>query len=84
MRISQSGQNMFFILSSLTFKDFVMLVTFLPFQSNLHVVLAREKGPKNSFHGDLFETKIPKQKSPRHPAMFYAPYDAWIGLQPNP
>ena len=32
----------------LKFKAFVMFVTFLLFQSNLRMVLAREKGPKNS------------------------------------
>ena len=39
-----------------------MFVTFLLFESNLYVVLAREKGPKNSVHRDLFKTKNPKQK----------------------
>ena len=60
-----------------------MLVTFLPFQSNLYVVLERGKGPKNNVHKDLFKTKNPKQKKPRTPAAFYAPYNAWISLQPN-
>ena len=36
---------------SLTFKAFVMFLTFLLFQSNLCVVLAREKCPKISVHG---------------------------------
>ena len=43
---------------SLTFKAFVMFVTFLPFQSNLYVVLARGKGPKNGFHKGHLKTKI--------------------------
>ena len=60
-----------------------MFVTSLLFQSNLYVVLAREKGPKNSVHRDLFKTKNPKQKTPRPPATFYPPYGAWTGLQPN-
>ena len=60
-----------------------MFVTFLLFQSNLYVVLARGKGPKNSVHRDLFKTKNPKQKSPRPQAAFYVPYGAWISLQPN-
>ena len=60
-----------------------MFVTFLLFQSNLYVVLARGKGPKNSVHRDLFKTKTPKQKKNRSPAAFYTPYGAWIGLQPN-
>ena len=41
-----------------------MFVTSLLFQSNLYVVLALEKGPKNSVHRDLFKTKNPKQKTP--------------------
>ena len=45
---------------SLTFKAFVMLVTFLLFQNNLYIVLARGKGPKNNVHRDLFKTKNPK------------------------
>ena len=49
---------------SLTFKAFVMFVTLLIFQSNLSIVLAREKGPKNSVHRDFFKTKNPKQKKP--------------------
>ena len=47
-----------------------MFVTFLLFQSNLYVVLARGKSPKNSVHRDLFKTKTPKQKKPRPPAVF--------------
>ena len=45
-----------------------MFVTFLLFQSNLHVDLAREKGPKNCIHRDLFWAKNPKQKTPGPPA----------------
>ena len=49
---------------SVTFKAFVVFVTFLLFQSNLYIVLAHGKGPKNNFHRDLFKTKNPKQKTP--------------------
>ena len=59
-----------------------MFVTSLLFQSNLNVVLAPGKGPKNSVYRDLFTTKNPTQKI-RPPAAFYAPYSARIGLQPN-
>ena len=45
------------------FKAFVMFVTFLLFQCNLHVVLAHGKGPKNSVHRGLFKTKNPKQNT---------------------
>ena len=45
-----------------------MFVTFLLFQSNLYVVLARGKGPKNSVHRDLFKTKTPKQKKKQIPS----------------
>ena len=68
---------------SLTFKAFVMLVTFLLFQNNLYIALARGKGPKNSVHRDLFKTKNPKQKNPRHTAVIYALLGAWVGLHPN-
>ena len=68
---------------SLTFKPFLMLVSFSLFQSNLHIVLTRGKGSKDNVHRDLFKTKIPKQKTPRSPAAFYAPYGAWIGLKLN-
>ena len=68
---------------SLTFIAFVVFVTFLLFQSNLYVVLALEKGPKNSFHRGLFKTKNPKQKKPRPPAAFYVTFGVWIGLQSN-
>ena len=67
----------------LTFKAFVMLVTFLLFQSNLYLVLVHGKGSKNSIHRDLFNTKYPRQKAPKLSAVFYAPYGAWIGLQLN-
>ena len=60
-----------------------MFVTFLLFQRNLYVVLARGKDPKNSVHRDLFRTKNSKQKIPRPPAAFYTPYGARIGLQPD-
>ena len=55
---------MFFI----TFKVFVMFVTFVLFQSNLFVVLARGKGPKNSVHRDLFKTKSSTQKNSQPPS----------------
>ena len=41
----------------------MMFLTFSLFQSNLYVVLACGKGPKNSVHRDLFKTKSPKQKT---------------------
>ena len=53
-----------------------MFVTFLLFQSNLYMILACGKGPKNRVHRDLFKTKNPKQKNPRPPAVFYAPCGA--------
>ena len=37
-----------------------MFMTFLLFQRNLYIVLARGKGPKNSVYRDLFKTKNPK------------------------
>ena len=42
-----------------------MFMTFLLslFQSNLYVVSARGKDPKNSIHRDLFRTKNHKQKT---------------------
>ena len=61
---------------SLIFKAFVVLGTLLLFKSNLHVVLAREKGPKKSVHRDLFKTMNPKQKTLRSPVAFYVPYSA--------
>ena len=64
---------------SLTFKAFVKLVTFFLFQSNLYIVLAHGKGPKNSIHRDLFKTKTSKQKTPRLQAAFYVSYSVWIG-----
>ena len=60
-----------------------MFVKFLPFQSNLYVVLARGKGPKNNIHRDVFKTKNPKQKIPRPPSCVLRALDAWVGLQPN-
>ena len=60
-----------------------MFVTFLPFQSDLYIVLACGKGPKNRVHRDLFKTKDPKQENPRPSVAFYAPCGVWIGLQPN-
>ena len=82
-QISQSGQDVFYFMFSITFKAFVMFVTFLLFQSNLYVVSARGKEPKISVHRDLFRTKIPKRKNIQTHSCFYAPYQAWIGLQPN-
>ena len=77
------SKYIFHFMFSLTFKAFVMLVTFLLFQNNLYIVLARGKGPKNSVHRDLFKTKNPKQKNPRHTAVIYALLGAWVGLHPN-
>ena len=77
------SRYVFYFMFSLTFIAFVVFVTFLQFQSNLYVVLALEKGPKNSVHRGLFKTKNPKQKNPRPPASLYMPYGAWIGLQSN-
>ena len=65
---------MFYFMFSLTFKAFMMFVTFLLFQSNLYMVLECGKGPKNSIHRDLFWTKKHKQEKPRPPPAFYAPY----------
>ena len=62
-RISQSDQ-VFNFMFFLTIKAFVMLVTFLLFQSNIYVVLVCEKGPKNSVHRDIFKTKTLNKKSP--------------------
>ena len=45
------------------FLFYFFLTTFLLFQSNLYVVLARGKGPKNSVHKDLFKTINPKTPS---------------------
>ena len=77
------SRYVFYFMFSITFKAFVMFVTFLLFQSNLYVVLARGKGSKISVHRDLLRTKIPKQKNIQTHSCFYAPYQAWIGLQPN-
>ena len=49
---------------SLTFKAAVMLVTFSLFQSNLYLVLAHEKGPKNIVQRDLCQTKYLSKTSP--------------------
>ena len=49
---------------SFLFKAFVMFLIFLLFQSNLQVVLAHGKGPKNTVHRDLFKTKNPKENFP--------------------
>ena len=77
-QISQSGQDLlFYFMFSLTFTAFVMLVTFLLFQSNLYVVLAHG-GPKNSVPRDLF-----KIKNPQTPSAIITPYGAWMGLQPT-
>ena len=80
-RISQSGRDTFFyFMFSLTFKAFVMFLTFLLFQSNLHVLLACGKGPINRVQRKL---KKHKQKNLRPPGAFYRPYGAWIGLLPH-
>ena len=77
------SRYLFSFMFSLTFKAFMMFVTFLLFQSNLYVVLARGKGPKNNVHRDLFKTKNPKQKNPQTPSCVLRVLGAWIGLQPN-
>ena len=77
------SRYVFYFMFCLTFKAFVMFVIVLLFQNTLDLVLARGKGPKNSVHRDLFDTKNPKQKTPRPSAAFYEPYSTWIGLQPN-
>ena len=60
-QIFKSGQGIFLnFLLSLTFQAFVMFVLFLPIQSNLYLVLARGKGPKNSIHKKFFKTKLPR------------------------
>ena len=56
------------------------IVTFLLFQSNLYIVLAHGKGPKNIIQSDFFKTEKPKQKNFRFPAVFYTPCSAWIGF----
>ena len=80
-RISQSDHDKFFILFFLAFKAFVMLVTFLLFQSNLYVVLVCGKGSKNSLPRALFKKKTKKTSRPS--AVFYASYGGWIYLQLN-
>ena len=64
--------NVYFMFS-LTLKISVMFVTFLLFKNNLHIVLARGKGPKNGVYRDIFKTS-------RHSAAFYAPYSVWISF----
>ena len=54
----------FYFMFSLTFKAFVIFVTFLLFQSNLYVVLARGKGPKNGVHKGHLKTKNPPTPPP--------------------
>ena len=60
------SRDVFYFLFSLIFKAFVMLVTFLLFQSNLYIVLACGKVQKTAFI-EIFS----KQKTPRPPAAFY-------------
>ena len=60
-QISKSGQNTFFMFS-LTFKAFVMSVTFLLFLCNFYIVLAREKATKTAFIEVFSRQKNPKQK----------------------
>ena len=42
----------------------MMFLMFLLFQSNIYVVLAREKGLENSVHRDLFKIKTLNKKPP--------------------
>ena len=56
---------------SLTFKVFVMLVTFFLFKSNLYVVLVCGKDPKNSVCRDLFKTKKSFTKNPPDPQLHF-------------
>ena len=57
-QIAQSGQDTFlYFMFSLTFKAFVMFLTFLLFQSNLQAVLACGKGHMNRVHRELKKPK---------------------------
>ena len=53
-----------------------MFVTFLLFQSNLYIVLACKKGPKNSIHRYLLRQNAlnKKPQTPKPPAAFCMPY----------
>ena len=57
------SRYIFYFIFSLTFKAFMMFVTFLLFQSNLYVVLARGKGSKNSIIEIFARQKTLNKKS---------------------
>ena len=63
------SRYIFYFMFSLAFKAFVMSVAVLLFQSNLYIVLALGKGPKNSVHRDLF--KIKNLKHPPDPQLHF-------------
>ena len=58
------SRYVFLFIFSLLIKAFVTSLTYSLFQSNLYVVLASGKGPKNSVYRDIFKIKSPKQKLP--------------------
>ena len=69
---------------SLTFShSFWDVCDILFFQSNLCIVLAHGKSPKNSIHRDLFKTKTLKQKPHRPPVTFYVPQPDFPKLLKN-
>ena len=72
----------FYFTFSLTFKAFVMFVTFLLFQSNFYIVLVHGKVLKIAFIEILVRQKT-LNKEPLEPNLFYLPYGAWIGLDSN-
>ena len=72
----------FYFMFSLTFKAFVMFVTFLLFQSNFYIVLVHGKVLKIAFIEILVRQKT-LNKEPLEPNLFYLPYGAWIGLDSN-
>ena len=53
---------------SLTFKAFVMSVTFLLFRCNFYIVLAREKVTKKAFIEVFSRQKKPETKNPQTPS----------------
>ena len=67
---------------SLTFRAFVMFVTFLLFQSNLYIVLACKKGPKNSIHRYLLRQNA-LNKKPQTPSCILHALWCVIGLHPS-
>ena len=75
---------LFYFMFSFKFKAFAMFMTFLLFQSNLNLVLARLKGKKE--FTEIFSRqknlKLPPPLPPLHTpsCVFYMTYGAWIGL----